>query len=270
MATFGPNVTVAILAGGLGTRLRPALPHCPKVLAPVRGRPFLTYLLDSLKDAGIGEVTVLTGYGAQQVQDSLGDTYGGLRLVYSPEPLPLGTAGALRWALPRLAGRTILLLNGDSFCRVDWSAFEQCHRHKVAAISLVLARVADASRFGQAEMGPDGRVLSFQEKANRDSKKANAFSGGERRGVSPPWTWVNAGIYLLDRTLIEGIPAGKPLSLEHDLLPALAAQGQVHGFEASGPLLDIGTPESYAEAERFFSRGSCPAGDIILLAGKYP
>src|SRR5207248_5677603 len=97
-----PDLSVAILAGGLGTRLRPAVADRPKVLAPVAGRPYLTYLLDQLDGAGVREAVLLTGYAAGQVRGALGDRYGGLRLHYSVEPEPLGTAGALRLALPRL------------------------------------------------------------------------------------------------------------------------------------------------------------------------
>ncbi len=232
------GASVAILAGGLGTRLRPAVGDRPKVLAPVHGRPFLAYLLDRL--AGAGEVVLLTGHGAGQVRAAFGASYASLRLVYSEEPSPLGTAGALRRALPLLGAETILLLNGDSFCDVDLAELGRCHRACGAALTMALAQVADASRFGRVALGPGGRVLRFEEK--REEKSSG---------------WVNAGVYLLRRALVEdAVPDGRPVSLEREVLPALAARGLVHGFLASGRLLDIGTPESYAEAERFFE----PAG----------
>ena len=122
------DVTAAILAGGLGTRLRPAVADRPKVLAPVGGRPYLTYLLDQLAGAGVREVVLLTGYAADEVRDALGDRYGRMRLRYSVEPAPLGTAGALRLALPLLAAPAVLLLNGDSYCDADLGAFRRSHR----------------------------------------------------------------------------------------------------------------------------------------------
>src|SRR5438105_3788922 len=117
------GVSAAILAGGLGTRLRPAVADRPKVLAPIHGRPYLTFLLDQLADAFIEEVVLLTGFQAGQVRRTLGETYAGMRLLYSEEPAPLGTAGAVRWALDKLSLPTILLLNGDSYCDVHLSAF---------------------------------------------------------------------------------------------------------------------------------------------------
>jgi NDP-sugar pyrophosphorylase family protein len=233
------DITAAILCGGLGTRLRSVVADRPKSLALVRGRPFLTYLLDRLAAASVGEVVLLTGYRADQVHDALGTTYAGMGLLYSEEPTPLGTAGALRWALPCLSGRTVLLLNGDSFCDVDLPAFCDFHRRHPGDASLVLARARDACRFGRARTGPDGRVRRFEE-------KGLAAGGG----------WINAGIYLLDRGLVEELPPGRPASLEREAFPAWAAAGRLHGFRCRGRFLDIGTPAAYAEAECFFEPGA--------------
>jgi NDP-sugar pyrophosphorylase family protein len=228
------DATAAILAGGLGTRLRSVVADRPKVLAPVGGRPFLSYLLDQLAAAAIRKVVLLTGHGAGQVRDAIGDTHGGLRLVYSAEPAPLGTGGALRHALPHLSAPAVLLLNGDSYCDVNLEEFARFHQAESAGVGLVLVRVPDASRFGRVRLGRTGRVLRFEEKA--------ATRG---RG------WINAGVYLLDRSLVAEVPPG-PLSLERDLLPGWVARRRVRGFRSDGRFLDIGTPQSYALAEQFF------------------
>ena len=228
------DVTAAILAGGLGTRLRPVVGDRPKVLAPVAGRPCLTYLLDQLAGAGVRKVVLLTGHGAGQVRAALGERYEGMRLVYSAEPAPLGTGGAPRLALAHLTAPMVLLLNGDSYCDVDLAAFRRSHR---AGTSVVLTRVADASRFGRVRLGADDRVVGFEEK-------------GAARGRA----WVNAGVYLIDRALIEEVPPARPVSLEHDLLPGWVAGRRVRGYRCSGRFLDIGTPPSYAEAADFFPK----------------
>ena len=233
------DVSTAVLAGGLGTRLRAAVADRPKVLAPVAGRPFLTHLLDRLARAGAREVVLLTAHAAAQVRDALGEEYAGMRLRYSVEPAPLGTAGAVRQALPLLRSDTILLLNGDSYCDVDLAAFRRSHDG--AATGLTLTRVADASRFGRVRVAADGRVVDFEE------KKADGRPG-----------WINAGVYLLPRALLQGLDPARPASLERDLLPAWVAAGRVRGFRAGGRFIDIGTPESYAEAEAFFA-GAAPA-----------
>ena len=246
------DITAAILCGGLGTRLRSVVADRPKALAPVRGRPFLTYLLDQLAAASVGEVVLLTGYRADQVYDALGATYAGMGLLYSEEPTPLRTAGALRWALPGFSGRTVLLLNGDSFCDVDLAAFCGFHRRHAADASLVLARARDASRFGRVRTGPGGRVRRFEEK-----------------GSAPGGGWINAGVYLFDRGLIEELAPGRPASLERELIPAWAVGGRVHGFRCRGRFLDIGTPASYAEAERFFEPAeSTLAAPPLTQAGR--
>ena len=238
---MGPfhDVSAAVLAGGLGTRLRAVVPDCPKVLAPVAGRPFLTHLLDRLVRSGVREVVLLTGHAAEQVRAALGDEYAGMRLAYSVEPAPLGTAGAVRHALPHFRTETVLLLNGDSYCDVDLRAFRRFHAKKEVGASLVLTPVRDASRFGQVEAADDGRVIRFAEK-----------------GPSAAAGWINAGMYLLPRTLLESLDPMQPASLERGLFPAWAAAGRIRGFRAVGRFIDIGTPQSYAEAEAFFNAAS--------------
>lgn len=230
------EATAVILAGGLGTRLRPAVGDLPKALAPVHQRPYLTYLLDRLAAVSVREVVLLTGYQADRVYQALGETYRGLRLVYSPEPCPQGTAGALRRALPKLNSPAILLMNGDSWCEVDLGAFWDFQADKNSDLSLVVVEVPDASRYGKVRLAPDGRVVRFGE------KEADHGAG-----------CINAGISLLNRGLIEEIPTGRPVSLEHDMIPGWLSRGaRVHGFRCAGPFIDIGTPASYAAAEAFF------------------
>jgi NDP-sugar pyrophosphorylase family protein len=229
------DVTAAILAGGLGTRLRPVVADRPKPLASVGGRPFIMRLLDQLTRASIREVVLLVGYRAEQMRESLGTTYESMRLIYAEEPHPLGTAGALYQALPLFSNRTILLLNGDSYCDVDLHEFYQWHRRHAGEATLVAARVPDIAQFGQVRRDERGRVLSFQEK-------------GQAGGPG----WINAGIYLIARRLLANLPATCPLSLERDVLPGWVARRLLWGMECRGRFLDIGTPESYAEAEEFF------------------
>jgi D-glycero-alpha-D-manno-heptose 1-phosphate guanylyltransferase len=236
MADKLEGVTAAILAGGLGTRLRSRIADRPKVLALVHGRPYLTYLLEQLAGAGVRTVVLLTGYLADQIRSAFGDSYAGLRLIHSCEPSPLGTAGALRLALPYLSSSTTLLLNGDSYCAASLHEFWRYHQRQAADLSLVLTEVEECSRYGCVHRGTDGRVLRFEEK-NRAG------------GVG----WVNAGIYLINRPLIQEIPADVPVSLERDMGPMWADNNRCFGFPCWGRFLDIGTPESYAQAEAFFA-----------------
>jgi NDP-sugar pyrophosphorylase family protein len=225
---------VAILAGGRGTRLRSVVADRPKVLAPVGGRPFVTYLLDQVAEAGLRDVLLLTGYRAEQVRATLGDSWAGLQLRYSVETTPLGTGGAVRQALALVEGPRLLVLNGDSCCDLDLAEFAAAHQRHRSDASLALVYVEDTARFGRVRLGESGRIERFEEK---------------RTAAGPGW--INAGAYFLERNVLEAIPTTG--SLEQDVFPRLAAQGRLIGHCTAGELLDIGTPESYARAEEFFA-----------------
>lgn len=235
------GVTAAILAGGLGTRLRPVVADRPKVLAPVAGRPFLAHLLDQLAGAGCRETVLLVGYAADQVRETFQGEYAGMRLSYSVEPGPLGTGGAARHALPQLRDETILLLNGDSFCELDFTAFLRFHTEHGAQASLALARVPNAARFGRVRVGQGNRVVRFEEK-----------------NPTPAPGWINAGVYLLARTLLAEIPAGRAVSLEREVFPGWVAAGMLHAYRGGGRFIDIGVPESYREAGAVIAAAGSP------------
>jgi NDP-sugar pyrophosphorylase family protein len=241
-----------VLVGGQGTRLRPVVADRPKPLAEIGGRPFLTYLLDFLALAGIRRATLCTGYRAEMIQAELGQHYGPLCLRYSPETEPRGTAGAVRAALPRVESSTLLVANGDSLCEADLEEFLRFHRKRNAAVSMLLTWVDDCSRFGQIRCDEAGRIVRFAE------KQQSAGPG-----------WINAGVYLIERTVLHVWPAGR-LSFEHEVFPALAHGGDrraigamlrpmpmaandpsstLLGWPGGGAFLDIGTPESMADAE---------------------
>ncbi len=229
------EVTAVVLAGGLGSRLRSVVGDRPKVLAQVGSGPFLRIVLDQLAWAGVRRVVLCVGYLAEQVRAVFGYAYRSLSLSYSEEPAPAGTGGALRRALPLLENDAILALNGDSFCEVDLAAFWRWCKRRQPPAALVLARVADASRYGSVTMEGD-QVVAFREKAD---------------GGGP--SWVNAGVYYLTKPLIERIPSGRTVSLEREILPAVAGAG-LHGYRSKGGFIDIGTPEGYAAARRFVFR----------------
>jgi len=229
------GATAAILVGGLGTRLRPVVAEVPKVLAEVRGRPFLAYLLDQLAAAGVRYVVLCTGYLREQVQATFGDSYSSLRLAYSREPSPLGTAGALRLALPLFKSDPVLVMNGDSFCKADLRDFWAWHQARGANATVLLTKVSDTSRYGRVHVNTDGLVLSFDEKNNK---------GGSG--------WINAGIYLLSYRLLLTIPRNGAVSLEREVFPAWICR-ELYSYRSEGRFLDIGTPEAYALAEQFFA-----------------
>lgn len=228
------NINAFVLAGGFGTRLRSVVPDRQKVGVEIGGRPFLTYLFDQLIESGIRKVILCAGYRGNELRELVGDAYGPLRLVYSIEREPLGTAGALGLAAPQMNSNPILVLNGDSYCRFGLGEFLAFHAAKAAEASLLLTPMADTTRYGRVFLDGEDRVVRFEEK-------------GAHRGEG----WINAGVYLLGASLIRSIPVGRPVSLEREIFPSLTA---LFGLRVPGPFLDIGTPEDYARAAAFFSR----------------
>ena len=160
------EVTAAILAGGLGSRLRPAVTGRPKALANVGQRPFLTYLFDQLVAAGVRDVVLCTGYLGDQIAMIFGESYDTLRLDYSRESTPLGTAGALRLALPLFNFDPVLVMNGDSYCDANLGEFWRWHGARHARATLLLSKVLDTKRFGQVQVDRDGKVTDFKEKGS--------------------------------------------------------------------------------------------------------
>jgi len=230
------NVTAALLAGGLGTRLRSVLADRPKVLAQVHGRPFLTYLLDQLAETECRSVVLCTGYLGEQIWNAFGETYKSLRLGYSQESEPLGTGGALKFALPRIVSDPVLVMNGDSYCEIDLTVFRRCHHYFGSVGSIALSRVLRSECYGRIKMDEKSRILSFSEKQ-------------ECAGPG----WINAGIYMLGRELLTSIPEGKNVSLEHDVFPGWLGRG-LYGYYMPAGFFDIGTPEDFSRADEFFSR----------------
>lgn len=226
-------MTAFILAGGLGTRLRPQFGELPKVLAPLRGTPFIVRQLEWLSTHGIRRVVLCVGYGADQVREVLGDGRAwNLELVWSEEPEPLGTGGALALARGHVRGPA-LILNGDTLPECHPWALERARWERGRLGAIALFEVEDARARGRVECDDAGRVLRFVEK------------DPDHRGPA----WVNGGLYAFDPGLWHELPQG-PGSFERDVLPRLAAAGALYGYHAPGTFYDIGTPEEWERAER--------------------
>jgi NDP-sugar pyrophosphorylase family protein len=226
------RIDVAVLAGGLGTRLRGAIGTTPKVLAPIAGRPFLDLLLERLAAAGATRVVLCLGYGAEAVRAHLQSASHSMEIVAVSEPRPLGTAGALANALPQLRSDPVMVMNGDTLLDADLPEFLTGHLRHACKASMLCVQVADAARYGAVEIGAHGRVTRFREKG--------AAGAG----------WINAGAYLFTRALIDEIGALKTGSLETDVLEALPA-GSIHAVRTRAAFLDIGTPDDLALASQF-------------------
>ena len=222
-----------ILAGGLGTRLRPLTDHVPKSLLPICNRPFLEHQIRLLAAHDVKEATLLTGYlagnfasFAAQMRTTLG-----VELHISTEEKPLGTAGAVRSRLDDLDGTTIVL-NGDVLTDLDISAAISFHREKGAAVTIVLTPVEDARPYGLVTLDAGARVHAFLE-------KPQDLVAGE----------INAGTYVLEPAVLRSVPRDTFWQFEQQLFPSLLEQAvPMFGFVSDAYWLDIGTPERYLQA----------------------
>jgi mannose-1-phosphate guanylyltransferase len=220
-----------ILAGGEGTRLRPLTTTIPKPVVPLVDRPFIAFMLDWLRGHGVDDVIMSCGFLASGVRNVLGDGSAyGLRLRYVEEPQPLGTGGAVKFAESLLDER-FLMLNGDVLTDLDVSAQLTLHEQRGARATLALTPVEDPSAYGLVRTLPDGEVSGFVEKPAPDQIDTHNIS---------------AGIYVLDRSVLELLEPEQPASIERDVFPRLVGEG-LYAYVGDGYWLDIGTPERYLE-----------------------
>jgi mannose-1-phosphate guanylyltransferase len=225
-------VQALVLAGGEGTRLRPLTLTTPKPVMPLAGRPFLSFMLDWVHSHGADEVILSCGFMSDAVKSVLGDIYEGMRLRHVIEEEPLGTAGPVRLAYDEgLIGERVLVLNGDVLTDIDLTAELERHERTGARATLALYPVEDTSSYGVVPTDDSGQVIEFIEKGSGD----------------PPTDRINAGAYVLERDVIESIPAGTAVSFEREVFPALVGGG-LYSYDAAGYWIDIGTPERYLEA----------------------
>jgi mannose-1-phosphate guanylyltransferase len=220
-----------ILAGGEGTRLRPLTSTVPKPVVPLVDRPFIAFMLDWLRGHGVDDVIMSCGFLAAGVRNVLGDGSAyGLRLRYVEEPQPLGTGGALKFAESLLDER-FLMLNGDVLTDLDVGAQLALHEQRGARATLALTPVEDPTAYGLVRTDPDGAVSAFVEKPSPNQIDTHNIS---------------AGIYVLERSVLELLEPDQPASIERDVFPRLVGEG-LYGYVGDGYWLDIGTPERYLE-----------------------
>jgi NDP-sugar pyrophosphorylase family protein len=224
-------VRAFVLCGGRGTRLRPVLADRPKSMALIRGMPFLQLLIERLRHQGVGDVILGTGYMAEKIESYFGDgKQFALRIRYSREHEPRGTGGALKLAEP-LISDPVLVLNGDSYVEWDLVPVLELFKTKDADLVIVLQTVADVTRYGSAALDHDGRVTQFVEK-----------------GVAAGPGLINAGVYLLRKQIVRGLPAGTAISLETEVFPRLLDR-RVYGLVCTGLFIDIGIPDDLRRAQ---------------------
>jgi NDP-sugar pyrophosphorylase family protein len=234
-----------ILAGGKGTRLRPLTVYTPKPIVPVMNQPLLTFQIQALAKAGITDITLSLSYQPDKIEDVLGDGSDlGVKLRFLTEPSPMGTAGAYKFAAGSIRETTVVF-NGDILTDVDIDRVIQTHRSREAEATIVLVPVDDPSKFGLVETSGDGDVLGFLEKPSPETLAEKNINT------------INAGIYILEPSVLDMIPPGENRSFEYDVFPRLVTEQKrfCSHILAAEYWRDLGTPASYLAAHHDFLAG---------------
>ena len=218
-----------LLAGGLGTRLRSVVSDRPKPMALIQNKPFMEYVVLELKKQGIQDIIFAVGYKGTMVEDYFGDGEAfGFHASYAYEETLLGTAGAILNGAKFVTEPHVLVLNADTFYQMDYKRLWDIKEDKGLDMALVLRQVEDISRYGEAVLDPEQRLVKFNEKTEEP-----------RPGT------INGGVYLLSTELIRQIPEGK-VSLENEMIPRWMEEGRkLGGLVNDGYFIDIGIPEDY-------------------------
>ncbi|MFE6162341.1 sugar phosphate nucleotidyltransferase [Streptomyces sp. NPDC056486] len=252
-----------LLVGGKGTRLRPLTVHTPKPMVPAAGVPFLTHQLARARAAGVEHIVLATSYLAEVFEPYFGDGSAlGLHIEYVTETEPLGTGGAIRNVASRLRSGPddpVLIFNGDILTGLDIRALVTTHEESGADVSLHLTKVDDPRAYGLVPTDGTGRVQAFLEKPQTPEEIVT--------------DQINAGAYVFRRSVIDTIPAGRPVSVERETFPDLLASGaHLQGMVDSTYWLDLGTPQAFVRgsADLVLGRAPSPAipgrcGDRLIL-----
>jgi mannose-1-phosphate guanylyltransferase len=230
------TVQAVILAGGLGTRLRPLTLERPKPVVPLLNVPFLSYQLGLLGAHGVRDVILSISHRPEAIRAAMArEELGAVRLRDVVEVEPLGTAGGVRNAADLVEGR-VVVLNGDVLTDLDLTAMLRAHEARRAKATIYLTPVENPTAYGLVELDPDGRIERFLEKPGWEEVTTNT---------------VNAGVYILERELLDWIPKDEPYSMEREFFPLLLERNvPFYGFVAPGYWLDIGTPAKYFQAQQ--------------------
>jgi D-glycero-alpha-D-manno-heptose 1-phosphate guanylyltransferase len=219
-----------VLAGGLGTRLRSVISEIPKPMAPINNRPFLEYILDFLNNQDVNRVILSVGYKWEVIKEHFGNKYKDIELIYNVEKERLGTGGAIKDSLKFINETEVYVLNGDTYFDISLKEMKLGD----SLIQLALKEMRDFDRYGVVEVDKNGKILNFKEKAYY------------KEGL------INGGIYLINKDIFDSFELPKKFSFEEFLeknYKILKATGK----KFDGYFIDIGIPEDYEKAKRYFS-----------------
>jgi len=228
------STDVVILCGGAGTRLANVVADRPKPMAEVNEKPFLDILIDYFACFGLKRFILCAGHMSQVIKDHYAKKAGPLQFIISEEKTPLGTAGTIKNAQKFIKTDTFLVANGDSFCPVDLEEFHRFHFQKNALMSMVVTQSKDTFDCGSVVLDSGQKIVDFKEK-------------------KPGAGFVNAGIYFFGKNILNLIAENTKCSLEYDIFPKLTDRN-AYSFICRKELIDIGTPQRYELAKKYFAQ----------------
>ena len=217
--------------------MRPILPNSPKVMIDVNGRPFLSYLIELLKDNDVKDIVIAVGFLADNIRDYFGNGKNfGVKIEYSETHMPQGTGGEIKLASPYLRD-TFFVVNGDTYLPEDYKKIFDVHKQKKAPVTMMITRQPEGKQGGLISLYPNGFVRSI--------------TSGVTKGKSD---WINAGLYLLEKKFVKNIPSDKRVSLENDILAKFFRDRTVFAYKSQRSFLEVGTPETYQEVVKYLKR----------------
>lgn len=225
-----------ILAGGLGTRLRQAVPDLPKCMAPVAGKPFLEHVAEWFYGQGVDHIIFSLGYMHEHIEDFLSHRDWSYSIALEEEPL--GTGGAIRLACSRTKEKDVLIGNGDTLFKANLPALSEFHFQQQAACSIALKPMTRFDRYGMVEIDKDGRIINFREKSFYE------------QGL------INGGVYALNKEKFLTLSLAEKFSFERDYLEKYCVSEKMTGFIQDAYFIDIGIPEDYARASAELAAGN--------------
>lgn len=233
------EIDVVILCGGFGKRLQNVIKDIPKPMAEINCRPFLDILIDFVASFGFRHFILCVGYRANIIENYFQRKRGNLDIEFSKEQKHLDTGGAIKNAEAYIKSNPFLVMNGDSFCKIDLRDFVRFHQSKNALFSMVVAKTINNKDYGAIALDDSQRIIKFSKRVKSDRRDG----------------FINAGIYLFQRQVLSLMPAGKSFSLERNFFPAFVNKG-AYGYITEAQLIDIGTPVRYKKAKQILSKES--------------
>lgn len=222
---------VLILAGGLGTRLRTIVKDIPKPMALIKGKPFLEYILKFLQKKGVKKVILSVGYKKESIISYFGNKYLDINIKYAIEEKPLGTGGAILNALELIDSKNFFILNGDTYFDISFNMMKNFYESNDADLVIALKYLNNSQRYGKVIINRKFRIIGFIEK------------GEQSEG------FINGGIYLIKKSILESLSFPEIFSFEKDFLEKYYKEFKFYGLPFDSYFIDIGVPEDYERAQ---------------------